>query len=39
VREEILYREGLAMRLDRDDPVVRRASSKRLSSSQTARCL
>jgi len=24
VREEILYREGLAMRLDRDDPVVRR---------------
>src|SRR5882672_5080040 len=24
VREEILYREGLAMNLDRDDPVVRR---------------
>jgi len=24
VREEVFYREGLAMRLDRDDPVVRR---------------
>lgn len=30
VREEILYREGLAMGLDRDDPVVRRRVQQKL---------
>lgn len=30
VREEILYREGLAMGLDRDDPVVRRRISQKV---------
>lgn len=31
VREEILYREGLALGLDRDDPVVRRRVGQKLS--------
>jgi hypothetical protein len=31
VREEVLYREGLALRLDRDDPVVRRRVGQKLS--------
>ena len=30
VREEILYREGVAMRLDVDDPVVRRRVAQRV---------
>jgi hypothetical protein len=30
VREEVLYREGLAMGLDRDDPVVRRRVGQKL---------
>src|SRR5262245_66582775 len=30
VREEILYREGLAMGLDRNDPVVRRRGGQKL---------
>ena len=31
VREEILYREGLAMGLDRDDPVVRRRVAQKVA--------
>jgi hypothetical protein len=30
VREEILYREGLALRLDRDDPVIRRRVGQKM---------
>jgi len=30
VREEILYREGLALRLDQDDPVVRRRIAQKM---------
>ena len=30
VREEVLYREGLAMGLDRDDPIVRRRIAQKL---------
>ena len=30
VREEILYREGLAMGLDRDDPIIRRRIAQKL---------
>ena len=29
IREEVFYREGLAMGLDRDDPVVRRGSDRK----------
>ncbi len=32
VREEVLYREGLALRLDRDDPVVRRRVAQKLTA-------
>jgi hypothetical protein len=31
VREEVLYREGVALRLDRDDPVVRRRVGQKMS--------
>ena len=31
VREEVLYREGVAMRLDRDDPVIRRRVQQKLA--------
>lgn len=31
VREEVLYREGLALRLDRDDPVIRRRVGQKLA--------
>jgi hypothetical protein len=31
VREEVLYREGLALRLDRDDPVVRRRVGQKMA--------
>jgi hypothetical protein len=31
VREEVLYREGMALRLDRDDPVVRRRVAQKLA--------
>ena len=37
VREEVMYREGLSMGLDRDDPVVRRRVPRNSSSSGTAR--
>lgn len=30
VREEVLYREGLALRLDRDDPVIRRRVGQKM---------
>lgn len=32
VREEVFYREGLAQRLDRDDPVVRRRVAQKLTA-------
>jgi hypothetical protein len=32
VREEVYYREGLAQRLDRDDPVVRRRVAQKLAA-------
>lgn len=32
VREEVLYREGIALRLDRDDPVVRRRVAQKLTA-------
>ena len=32
VREEVFYREGLALRLDRDDPVVRRRVGQKLTA-------
>ena len=35
MREEIFYREGIAMGLDRDDPVVRRRIGQKWSSSLT----
>ena len=31
VREEVLYREGLALRLDRDDPVIRRRVGQKVA--------
>jgi PPIC-type PPIASE domain len=31
VREEVLYREGVALRLDRDDPVVRRRVGQKMT--------
>jgi hypothetical protein len=37
VREEVLYREGLALGLDRDDPVVRRRVGQKLSFLADAR--
>ena len=32
VREEVFYREGIALRLDRDDPVVRRRVAQKLTA-------
>jgi hypothetical protein len=32
VREEVFYREGIALRLDRDDPVVRRRVAQKLAA-------
>ena len=32
VREEVFYREGVAMRLDRDDPVVRRRIAQKVTA-------